>query len=409
MITSQLENQISKNKNVLVVIGNNEDGNIELQYLIDNFCGKVVYNLSEIQIIQNDVKIYACGDFLNTEITKSQLYFIQELSINHENWIKDNNFIATLGEVPIIISNAGIYFRNLFGKGDFFNKIKSEHEFQQLTESNKESKAFRKGIYITEVLKEENDNCETLHFHLLRCSSNFTGPTDNLRQTDRFIINKLNESAKYIFENESKLNHVLAQIYENIVKTEGNRKEIKSKIKAHSDKTKDMPKEAIMAFCTFYDASEFKHLNLSSTDRYDWCYKQVTGLTKLHFKLKSTVTVDSLEKEFTVTLYPNSAFFIPLSTNRLYTHEIRPSMLNVERIPVRMGYVVRCSNLEAIFMNEQTYIKENSHLIKLEPMTLESSEKLKTSYVEENKTENLVEYGKVYFSMNLGDYEKPIL
>ena len=137
-------------------------------------------------------------------------------------------------------------------------------------------------------------------------------------------------------------------------------------------------------------------------------YKQITGLTKLHFKLKSTVMNENLAKEFSVTLYPNSAFLIPLSTNRLYTHEIKPSMLNVEKIPVRMGYVVRCSNVEAQFINNETFIKENGNFIKLEPMTSESIKNLKTAYIEENKTENLVEYGKVHFSMNLGDYEKPI-
>ncbi len=113
-------------------------------------------------------------------------------------------------------------------------------------------------------------------------------------------------------------------------------------------------------------------------------------------------------QEFSVILYPNSVFLIPLSTNRLYTHEIKPSMLNVEKIPVRMGYVVRCSNVEAKFMNNETFINENGNLIKLEPMTSESIQNLRNSYIEENKTENLVEYGEVHFSMNLGDYEKPI-
>ena len=73
-----------------------------------------------------------------------------------------------------------------------------------------------------------------------------------------------------------------------------------------------------------------------------------------------------------------------------------------------MGYVVRCSNVEAKFMNNETFINENGNLIKLEPMTSESIQNLRNSYIEENKTENLVEYGEVHFSMNLGDYEKPI-
>jgi hypothetical protein len=407
MIVSQFENRICKDKNILVVLNEKEENNAELLYLIDNFCGTVLNSFSEIQKANNDIKIYGCGDFSTIENVETEFYIIQDLSTNYENKINEKIRLISLGEVPIIISNSGVYFRNLFSENDYFNKINSEHEFQNLTESNKESKAYRTGIYLAEVLKEIENNTEVLNFHLLRCSSNFTGPTDNFRTTDHFIINKLNESVKYVFERETKLNHVLAQIYENTKKLEESGKEIKAKIKAHSDKTKDMPKEGLIAFCTFYDRTEFIDLSPSKTDKFDLCYKEITGLTKLHFRLKNTVDDDSLDKEFSVTLYPNSAFLIPLSTNRLYTHEIRPSMLNVERIPVRMGYVVRCSNVEAKYVNNQTFIIENGSLIKLEPMTSNSIENLRTSYFEENKTENVVEYGKVHFSMNLGDYEKP--
>lgn len=38
---------------------------------------------------------------------------------------------------------------------------------------------------------------------------------------------------------------MLAQIYENKARTEENDKEVKSRIKAHSDKTRDMPKEGL--------------------------------------------------------------------------------------------------------------------------------------------------------------------
>ncbi len=408
MSTSTLENKITTERNVLVVLQDGIAGESALQYLIDHFCGKVIYSLSGLEGLQNDINIYACGNFLNLAPTRKCLQIIQELSIHYDGWLGNNHFLVTLGEVPIIICNAGVYFRHLFGKQDLFSKIKSEHEFQQLTESNKEAKAFRKGIYLTQVRKEGMDNNEILHFHLLRCSSNFTGPTENLRSTDQYIVNTLNDSLKYTFEKDTTLNHVLAQIYENIAKTEESDKEIKAKIKAHSDKTKDMPQEGIIAFCTFYDTADFPHLTPSKTDPFDWCYKDITGLTKLHFKLKHTVVNDTLAKEFTVTLYPNSAFLIPLSTNRLYTHEIRPSMLNVDKIPVRMGYVVRCSNVEARYMNGETFIKENGTFIKLEPMTLISIEDLRTSYKAENKTAHIIDYGKVHFSMNEGDYQKPI-
>ncbi|TPG39924.1 hypothetical protein [Flavobacterium pectinovorum] len=408
MSTSNIENKISKDKNILIVLQENIELNSELHYLTENFCGSVVKNLSEIQTSLSDKRIYACGDINQLKNDNETFFVIKELSVNYENYIGENIQLITLGKVPILVSNAGIYFRDMFDSGDYFNAIKSEHTFQHLTESNKDSMALRTGIYLTEVSKEKAEAKEILHYRLLRCSSNFTGPTDNFRDTDHVIIDSLNDAIKFTFEEETKLNHALVQIYENKMKTEENAKEVKSKIKAHSDKIKDMPKDGIIAFCTFYDTSNFDKLAPSKNDRYDWCYKQTSGLTRLQFKLKNTVNDPALEKEFSVTLYPNSAFLIPLSTNRLYTHEIKPSVLNVDQIPIRMGYVARCSNLEALHKNGQTYIKENGELVKLEQMTPETMTNLRNSYYEENSSEKNVEYGKIHFSMNSGDYEKPI-
>lgn len=406
--TLPAENKITKAKNFLIVLQENIESGSELNYLIENFCGTVVNNPSKIPTTPENKIIYCCGDIQRLEHEGNNILVIKELSINFEN--ADSNIrLIELGKVPLLISKAGVYFREIFTEEDYFNKIKSEHAFQELTESNKESKALRKGIYLTEVSKEKTENdAEALHYRLLRCSSNFTGPTDNFPTADHFIINTLNEAIKFTFEEETKLNHVLAQIYENKLKSAENAKEVKSKIKAHSDKTKDMPKDGLIAFCTFYDKSNFEQLFPSKKDRYDWCYKQTSGLTRLYFKLKNTVTDPDLDKEFSVTLYPNSAFLIPLSTNRLYTHEIKPSVLNADQIPVRMGYVARCSNLEAVFMNNQTYIKENGGLVKLEQMTEETMINLRDSYYEENISEKKIEYGKIHFSMNSGDYEKPI-
>ena len=73
-----------------------------------------------------------------------------------------------------------------------------------------------------------------------------------------------------------------------------------------------------------------------------------------------------------------------------------------------MGYVARSSNLEAVYMNDQAYIKENGELIELQEMTQETMDDLRDSYYEENKTEKMVDYGKIHFSMNSGDYKKPM-
>ncbi|MDF1695334.1 MAG: hypothetical protein P1U56_05865 [Saprospiraceae bacterium] len=404
------ENKISKSKNLLVVLfPPDHQPSKELQYLIDNFCGSVIHGLSEDQIIK-DKTLYLCGDI---SMIQSKLpynaFIIKELSQNYASILNASNSLIALGQVPILIHNAGVYFRQLFDNTDYFKRIEEEHQFQNLTESNKQGKALRKGIYLTDIRRTTTDpKNEILHFRLLRCSSNLTGPTDNYRTTDRTIITKLNEVASLVFEKPTALNHVLAQIYQNKKKEGPNPKETKAKIKAHSDKTKDMLDNGLIAFCTFYNSEQFQHLTPSKKDRFDWCYKEVTGLTRLYFKLKSSVQDASLKKEFSVTLYPNSVFIIPLSTNRLYTHETRPSMLNIDRIPVRMGYVVRSSKTEARYMNGQTYIKENEEWIPLEKMTVDHMTELRHSYYEENKTVEHITYGKVHFSMNEGDYQKPI-
>lgn len=406
MNTIQLENEITTNKNILVVLQDEAVINAATRDLMNRFCGKVVTRIADMHTASDDQQVYVCGDL--TGIDKAfdrPLYIIKELSTNYESYTINNAHFVTVGEVPIVVSKAGVYFRRLFTGADYFNKIKAEHVFQELTESDKPAKAFRKGIYLTKVTKAAND---VLQYRLLRCSSNLTGPTDNFRATDHEIIDRLNEAVKYVFAHKTELNHVLAQIYENKARSASNEKEVKSKIKAHSDKTKDMPKEGLIVFCTFYDTIDLEHLKPSPSDPFDLCYKEISGLTRLHFKLKSTVNDDSLEKEFSVTLYPGSVFMIPLSTNRLYTHEIKPSMLNADRIPTRLGYVVRCSNLEAQYRDGQAYILDNGSYIKLEKMTPETQEELRDFYRVENKSEEMVQYGKIHFSMNAGDYEKPI-
>lgn len=98
-----------------------------------------------------------------------------------------------------------------------------------------------------------------------------------------------------------------------------------------------------------------------------------------------------------------------LSTNRLYTHEVVPSTLPVDKIPTRMGYVIRCSNTLASHKDDVTYIVEGENYIKLEKPTEEGIEKLKEFYYKENMTEELITYDKFYFSLNDGNYSKPIV
>lgn len=132
-----------------------------------------------------------------------------------------------------------------------------------------------------------------------------------------------------------------------------------------------MPINGIMAFCTFYD--DLSKLEYLDTDKFDMGKRGVSGLNKLVFKLKDEVaeldSSNNLVKSFAITLYPNSAFIMPLTTNRLYTHEITASSLNAELLPNRLGYVVRCSNKECIHKNGSTYVKKERDEIKLEDPT----------------------------------------
>ena len=193
-----------------------------------------------------------------------------------------------------------------------------------------------------------------------------------------------------------------------------NEKEKKARIKSHSDKTKDMPRNALMAFCTFYEnMDKFKK---SDEDNFDYKYKDTSVLTKLRFRLKSTTNdnpkylewYNTLEKDFSITLYPNSVFLMSLETNRLYTHEIVPSSLPIDKIPLRMGYVIRCSNIKAYYKDDNVYIKNENDLIKIEKMNTEDIKILKQLYAKENLTDELINYPEIYFSMNEGDYLKPI-
>lgn len=409
------ENILLNNKHILLHDNEEFIQSKEFNYIKKNFCGRVL-EITNI-IIDNCPPytiIYICGDIeKNINIIPNAgdqivISVIKELSKNYCNTQKKYQLI-TLGEVPINIHNTGVYFRKFFGTGkDYYGSIINEHQFQSLTESNKPGHAFRKGIYLTNI-KEDN---EEIKFNLLRCSTNLSGPSDNFRDTDKEIIGKINGTSKYFFKDEVELNHVLAQTYENSIVIN---KEKKAKISKHSDKTKDMPKNALIAFCSFYkDFSDDvfnKELKCkkSTVDPYDYCYNDTSVLTRLRFCLKNNAIAKKMERQFDITLYPNSVFIIPLSTNRLYTHEIIPSILPVDKIPTRMGYVVRCSNTNAVFKDGQTYIHQEGKYIKLNEPIDEDVRRLKELYLKENATIEVVHYDGFYFSLNKGDYKKPIV
>lgn len=310
------------------------------------------------------------------------------------------------GRAPLLMHDAGVFFRGFFDPAqNYVERIQREHAFQALTESNKPSKAHRTGIYLTPVEQKGDE----LHFRLLRCSTNLSGPTDNFRATDHEIVDALNQTADEIFSGHARLNHVLAQIYRN-KSDDASPKQVKAKIQAHADKTKDMPKNGIMAFCTFYEGLDRL---MPLDDGFDFGQNGVSGLTKLHFRRKRTgapATDESLPEQFTIVLYPGSVFFMPLSTNRLYTHEIRSSMLHASELPTRLGYVVRCSKTEAVHVRGATFLKKANARQELRRATFEGVARLRERYAEENNSDGFVDYGDEFdFSMNLGDYRAPEL
>lgn len=379
--------------------------------LIRDFFGSVITpeDLASVSPDLAQKTVYLCGDVSGISgrqlAAAERVFVIRELSHDYDEGVDTPWTLVDVGRVPIRVHGAGVYYRRFFGlDADHFGRIRAEHAFQSLTESTKPGTAHRSGIYLTPV----EQNGDELHFRLLRCSTNLSGPTEGFRTTDTRIVDALNREAATVFRDQAPLNHVLAQIYHNTLAT-AERKQSKAKISAHADKTKDMPVNGIMAFCTFYDGLE--RLQPLAEDAFDYGLKRASGLTKLHFRLKEpTEERDgvALPPQFALTLYPGSVFFMPLSTNRLYTHEIRPSTLGAETLPTRLGYVVRCSSTEAVHKDGHTFLKAAGDLVKLGPPTPEGMDELRRLYAEENRTSSFIEYGDEFlFSMNTGDYVAP--
>lgn len=412
-----VENVMIKDKHILLCI--KEQLEIfpnkinQMTYIQNNFCGLIcndIKQLTEQPLVSNTI-VYICGDIWtnyhaiqhNKDII---VYGIKGVSYNYSNTSEYN--LITMGEIPINIHNVGIYFREFFPPTqNYFKELTNAHKFQSLSESNKPGSSYRTGIYLTNVEQDES----TTKFNLLRCSTNLNGPTDNFRDIDNEIIGKVNNIVKYFYEQEVNMNHVLAQVYENKIV---DNKHKKAKIKEHSDKTKDMPKNALMAFCTFYDNYQdgkfvdgAPKITKSIEDEYGYNYKNTTALTILRFRLKAIVDDPSLEKQFDIVLYPNSTFIMSLETNRLYTHEIVPPNISIDQIPTRLGYVIRCSNTPAIHKDGDTYIVKDE-VNKLCKPTQEDLDELRSLYYKENTTIDHVDYDHIYYSMNNGDFEKPI-
>lgn len=350
--------------------------------------------------------IYLCGnaDAYFEKIgkyLKRKVFIVKEFSRADDKY--DN--LISIGQVPLNVHDVGVLFKDFFGSQGHFEAIKSDHRFQTLTESDKPGSSFRKGIYLSDV-SHQGVSDDEVKFNLLRCSTNLAGPTDSFKATDRDIIGRVNDVAELCFSEPAALNHVLAQIYENFSESDLS-KEKKARIKSHSDKTDDMPENGLIAFCTFYSDDIHSKTKPSKTDPFDRVYKNGSALTKLRFQLKDCVDGD-YKKEFSVLLYPNSVFLIPLSTNRLYTHSIVPPTLPVDKIPTRLGYVIRCSSTQAVHEDGNTYILRESGREQLQRPTQSDRAEIKAIYCRQNTTDQPIDYGSISYTLNDGDHLKPI-
>ena len=394
------ENLPKLNKHILFGIDVKEEDKQLYRSMGKTFCGIHVKSLAKIKALKDlhERRLYLCGDLSKVKEIIDPLvpsfegvYYVAELSYNY---VPSFYHKTTLGQIPTNVHNVGVFFRRYFDANGYFERITSEHKFQTLTQHKKTGRAYRTGIYLTPIREEKKD----LYFHLLRCSTNFgpEGPTDNFRDTDDYVVGEVNKLARAFFQQPVKFNHVLAQVYHNQrVLLHGKMKPRKAAISEHSDKTKDMPANALMAFVSFYEEEGGETYPDSA-------------FTRLRFRLKGCVKDPSYTKQFDITLYPNSVFMMSLLTNRLYTHEIIPSSLPIEQIPTRMGYVMRCSDRKAVHSDGSTYIF-NPHRVELKPQTAEGVRRLKKLYKLENATARRVKYDGFDFSMNEGDYAQPTI
>jgi len=153
--------------------------------------------------------------------------------------------------------------------------------------------------------------------------------------------------------------------------------------------------------------SRMAQVQRSHEDPYDWRYKHASVLTRLRFMCKAD------RQEYDIPLYPGSLFIISLSVNRLYTHTIVPSVLNeLNVLPLRLGYVERCSKTRVVHVDGKVFMLiGGSRWMEVQAGTKEQYSLLRRLYANENQYSDLMFYDqtKLNFSMNKGDYMKPVL
>lgn len=351
-----MEPQIIFDKHLLLC---NVSNNInEIKYLMNNFCGKSYNNFNNIDCEPSSI-IYLCGNIeqLYDHVKNLEYCYVYAIEQYSENFIDDIPIIH-IDQVPIYIKGIGIYFRKFFNDIDYFNNVCNEH------------KVCDKGIHLSNVERCEDE----IWFNILRSFASLQGPTDNFRNIDNEILNKLNDIVKHYFTNNVHFNHVSAKIYSN------------SNNKASSDITHDMPDNFLIAFCTFYNNEPLK-------------------LSNIKFKLKSNDNDNKSSIVKYLTLYHNSLLFITPEANRNWARKtVCENDIEI------LEYVVKCSNRYAVYKNDKVnmYNEIDDNLMELVPVS--DDNEIKKLYHMENTTNDKIVYpSDIYFSFNKGDYLKPNL
>ena len=381
----------------------------DLFELFDHFFGPVLRSRDDAGLVAALVGcsvVYVAGDvcaavdWLSAHVDASAVRVVSEYSTNYD--AAACTCVAS-GQLPRRVPGIGVLYPSYF-ENSLYGDVAGAHTFADLTESNKPSDgSYRKGVYITRATPEPDGS---IAFKLLRCSTNFANPTDACRPVDDRIIGDVNAMAACCFDGAVELNHVLAQVYTNVV-TDG--KQRKARIPSHSDKTKDMPSHGLIAFVSLY---EFNPAVAYTREGYDVRRHGMSALTTLRWAEKG-----GAGRKVDVLLSPGSVLLVSLEVNRLFTHEIKPSALPVDLLPTRLGYVVRCSKTDALHAADgATYIVTAAgERVALRKPTHDDMSELRTLYFLENSTSDVIVYSSathgdvVPYSMNAGDYMAPRL
>lgn len=382
-------------------------------FLVRSFAGRVITCVPAVPLETTESlgRVFVVGDVTSAcvalGLAPTDVSAVGGYSFN----VPETAVTVSAGQVPRLVPGIGVLYPKYFDDADeWYSRLTRSHALQSLTESTKPGESLRRGIYITRVTEASPGG--DAHFNLLRCSTNLGGPTDNRRAVDDDIIAAVNELRQHHFPHSAELNHVLAQEYGNTLAESGKSK--KAAISLHSDKTKDMPRNAVMAFVSFYDWKVPRPARMApSEDGFDLL---VGGSTSVYSRLvwhvkESAAAADpTLPETVSVTLGPGSVLLTSLTTNRLYRHETKPSVLCADSIPTRLSYVVRSSKTPAVFKDGATHVTApDGALTPLRPASVEDVACLRELYLQENATCDEVEYGFLPFSMNSGDYLRPLV